>query len=103
MLYIRKGSEPASLTAYKKQSYVYFDGCCKEDIRQNLLKEQGYLCAYCMRRIHAGNMKIEHWYPEDKLSEIEKLDYKNMLGCCEGHIEGQKGKDDTCDTHKGNC
>lgn len=47
-------------------------------------------------------MKIEHWYPEDRLADLERLDYKNMLGACEGHIPGTKGSDDTCDTHKGN-
>lgn len=47
-------------------------------------------------------MKIEHWYPEDRLTEPEKLDYSNMLGVCKGHLDEQKGKFDTCDTHKGN-
>lgn len=82
MIYIQKGNEPASLTEYKKQQYAYFDGCNKEDIREKLLEEQGDLCAYCMRRIDKDHMKIEHWYPEDKLSEHERLDYRNMLGVC---------------------
>lgn len=47
-------------------------------------------------------MKIEHWKPECILSEYERLDYHNMLGVCAGHKEGQKGSEDTCDTHKGN-
>ena len=55
-----------------------------------------------MRRIDEDSMKIEHWYPEDRLSEREKLDYRNMLGVCEGHIDGQSGKWDTCDAHKKN-
>lgn len=37
-------------------------------------------------------MKIEHWYPEDRLSDRDKLEYKNMLGVCLGHIEGQGQK-----------
>lgn len=102
MIYIQKGNEPVSLTEYKKQQYAYFDGCNKDDIRERLLQEQGCLCAYCMRRIDKDHMKIEHWYPEDKLSELAKLDFKNMLGACPGHVEGQKGNEDTCDTHKGN-
>lgn len=48
-------------------------------------------------------MKIEHWKPEDQLSDMEALDYENMLGVCPGHNEGQKGSEDTCDTHKGNA
>ena len=55
-----------------------------------------------MRRIDIKNMKIEHWYPEDRLSDVKKLEYSNMLGVCMGHIEGTKGVDDTCNTHKGN-
>lgn len=102
MIYIQKGKEPASLTAYKKQAHAYYDECNKDDIRENLLREQGYLCAYCMRRIEKEKMKIEHWDPEDNLTELERLDYSNMLGVCLGHMNGQKKKDDTCDTHKGN-
>lgn len=102
MLLIRKNAPPASLVAYRKDKFAYFDGCNKSDIRQALLEEQGNLCAYCMRRIDADHMKIEHWYPESLLSDNESLDYNNMLGCCEGHIEGDTGSGDTCDTHKGN-
>ncbi|MDO4273559.1 MAG: retron system putative HNH endonuclease [Eubacteriales bacterium] len=102
MIYICKGKEPNTLKRYRKQPYAYFDGCNKDDIRQSLLEEQGYLCAYCMRRIDKEQMKIEHWYPEYLLSEQQRLEYHNMLGVCIGHIEGQKGRDDTCDSHKQN-
>lgn len=102
MIYIAKGQEPKVLTEYKKKSNAYFDGCPKDAIRESLLAEQGCLCAYCMRRINKRNMRIEHWYPESRLSEYEKLDYSNMLGVCYGHLEGTQGKDDTCDAQKGN-
>ena len=103
MLYIKKGKQPDSLIQYRKNKFAYFDGYQgKAEIRQKLLEEQGYLCAYCMRRIDADHMKIEHWYPEDRLSDAERLDYTNMLGACLGHIHGTKGADDTCDTHKQN-
>ena len=101
MIYIQKGTEPASLTEYKKMKHAYFDGCPKDDIRESLLREQGYLCAYCMRRIDKDHMKIEHWFPQNRLSgDQAKMDYKNMLASCEGHIEGSRDKDETCDTHK---
>ncbi len=102
MLYIEKGKEPDSLTRYKKQRHAYFDGFReKDDIRKKLLEEQGYLCAYCMRRIDIRHMKIEHWYPENELEEIERLDYRNMLASCTGHIDGTNGKKaDTCDAAK---
>ena len=102
MIYIKKGTEPESLTKYRKEKFAYYDGYKdKDDVREKLLEEQGYLCAYCMRRIDKEHMKIEHWYPEEKLSDVERLNYQNMLGACLGHIEGTKGSDDTCDTHKG--
>lgn len=101
MLWIKKGKEPVSLTQYRKQPFAYYDGCNKEDIRKKLLVEQGYLCAYCMRRIDEAHMKIEHWYPEAELDETGKLDYENMLGVCMGHIEGLEGRYDTCDSQKG--
>ena len=42
----------------------YFDQLPKEQIRASLLKEQHYLCAYCMRRLpNTGAVKIEHWFP----------------------------------------
>ena len=79
MILIKKGNEPRSLTVYRKTQYAYFDGCPKDEIRKSLLKEQGYLCAYCMRRIDLKHTRIEHWTPEAELSELEKLDYSNML------------------------
>lgn len=109
MRYIKKGMEPRSLTKYKLQSNAYYDGCNKADIRKKLLEDQGYLCAYCMRRISDGNlsdgglvhMKIEHWLPESQCSEAEKLDFKNMLAVCMGNA-GKPYDCTTCDTHRQN-
>lgn len=101
MIYIKKGKEPISLTAYKKYKLATFNDCNKADIRLSLLKEQGYLCAYCMRRIYEDNTRIEHWKPESKLTEYEKLDYSNMLGVCYKNSEGLIDKYQTCDTRKG--
>ena len=57
MLYIKKGREPESLIKYRKKKFAYYDGYDrKDDIRKNLLIEQGFLCAYCMRRIDIKNM-----------------------------------------------
>lgn len=102
MILIKKGHEPASLTAYRKQQGAYYDGFTdKDDIRQSLLEEQGYLCAYCMRRIGIDDMKIEHRIPQSA-DPTEQLDYRNMLGVCNGG-EGMDKKSTTCDTHKGDA
>jgi uncharacterized protein (TIGR02646 family) len=80
--------------------------------RKYILEDQGYLCAYCMRRIphkheekgiERDDMKIEHWLSQKKtISIAKKLDitYSNMFGCCMGG-EGKEEKFHTCDTSKG--
>ncbi|MDO4921495.1 MAG: hypothetical protein Q4E64_06690 [Phascolarctobacterium sp.] len=100
MIFIDKGREPRALTEYKLQEHAYYDGCPKSAIRESLTAEQGNLCAYCMRRIDKDSARIEHWIPECLLTEYEKMDYRNLLGVCSGHLEGQQGRDDTCDAHK---
>ena len=99
---ITKGAEPRELTHYRSQPHAYFDGAPKESLRLALAKEQGYLCAYCMRRIKAthNGMKIEHFRAQDTHPELA-LSYRNMLGVCNGG-EGQERNLQHCDSHKGN-
>ena len=105
MIYIKKGKEPRSLTEYRSQiGATYEDFQNKDDIRDFLLREQGHICAYCMRRIYKDSMKIEHWHAqhaEDGTGEETALDYGNMLGVCDGY-KSSPYKDQTCDTHRGN-
>ena len=105
MRFIQKNSEPESLTQYKKQSGAYYDGYDKkDDVREALLKEQGYLCGYCMKRLEScDQVKIEHVVPQSKLVEDEKaaLNYHIMLGDCYGN-EGHPRRELTCDAHRGN-
>ena len=108
MRYIQKGEEPESLTQYKKNKNAYFDGYSnKDDVRENLLKEQGYLCGYCMRRLkQCSDVKIEHIVPQSVLggNERETLNYKIMLGVCYGNAKkGRPYKCLTCDAHRKNA
>ena len=100
---IIKINEPASLTQYRQRPEVVYDGPgftpVKNDIRNHLLREQGFLCAYCMGRIRFENMKVEHWLPQRHYPNGQ-LDYRNMLAVCKGN-EGQPRKDQHCDTRKG--
>ncbi|GGN23118.1 hypothetical protein [Shewanella putrefaciens] len=104
MIVISKLPAPSILTQYKLSNGAEYDGPnfteVKNNIRDTLLNEQGFICAYCMRRISAGNMKIEHWECQSQFAD-RQLDYKNMLGCCSGN-EGEPQKFQTCDTKKGN-
>lgn len=111
MRYIKKGTAPDSLIQYAKNENAYFDGCNKDDIREKLLEDQGFLCAYCMRRLHSTkDVKIEHMLPQSILRDNPKraLDYKIMAGVCYGNEQkGECGKkrskkELTCDAHKGN-
>lgn len=101
---INKGQEPRELTEYRCKPNAVYDGplftTVKQAIREQLLREQGYLCAYCMKRIDDHQMKVEHWHCQDNYPD-EQLDYKNMLGVFLGH-EGEPFKQQTCDTRKGN-
>jgi uncharacterized protein (TIGR02646 family) len=59
----------------------------KNHVQKSLLEEQGFLCAYCMRRISMP-AKIEHWVTRDKCN-VDKiplltLDYDNLLAVCDG-------------------
>lgn len=93
MIYIKKGTEPKELTEYKRNnrgdSDFGFDGIGmpKNIVRTSLLREQGYLCAYCMRRIEdsANKVKIEHYV--DRKTCSDELDYNNLLAVCNGDYE----------------
>jgi uncharacterized protein (TIGR02646 family) len=103
MKYIRKDRrrEPNSLRNFRENTpnarYGGLPGDVKQDIRNVLIhcSEQGYLCAYCMRRIKPSPeyMVIEHFIPQNRhpnspLSEDEhranELLYQNILGTCQG-------------------
>jgi len=104
MYEVKKGKEPNSLTSYKRLPGAIYDGpnftSVKADIRSKLLNEQGYTCAYCMQRISIGEMKVEHWAPQDRHPNLQ-LTYQNLLGCCKGN-EGHRINAQTCDTRKAN-
>ncbi len=64
---------------------VGFDKLPKDVIRQKLLEEQHYLCAYCMKRIenNGSHTVIEHLTPLSRDKE-KSLDYQNMAAVCKG-------------------
>lgn len=106
MIAIRKAAGPRSLARYRATPNASYNGMStdyKNDIRQRLLDEQGYICAYCMRRISLENTQIEHYLPRrpDGVHQDTDLLYSNMLGVCQGN-KGSPPKNQTCDTHRGN-
>ena len=101
MLYIKKGKTPQNVEKMlieirksktwktiseddTQKARGVFDDVDKTAIKEALLKEQHGLCAYCMKRIENNDsMTIEHYRPINK-SKDGVLDYRNMMGCCDG-------------------
>jgi len=102
MKYIEKkmNNEPRSLRTYRSTPGAAYDSCNKTDIREALLNEQGYLCAYCMRRIKSKTTDIEHYLAQSNDPKL-KLNYRNMLGVC-NVSEGMPSKEQHCDKSRGN-
>ena len=100
MILIKKQSEPHQWTAYRKTAGATYQS--QSYLSASLLEEQGYICAYCMRRIPCKDRlsnedhHIEHIKPRSKYPE-KQLDYKNMVIVCPGHM----GDNDHCDRSKG--
>ena len=103
MKQIVKMREPRLLKQHKSKQFASFDNIpieAKKELRNNLLIEQGYICCYCMRRIHSEQMKIEHFKCQNYNEELQ-LEYSNLLGVCLGG-EGSPMQLQTCDTRKRN-
>lgn len=104
MIYIEKRAEPHSLRAHRNTSGADFDSLDKMELRDFLLSEQGYICAYCMKRINdAKDTKIEHY---EARNDENQLIYTNLLAVCTGNekLQNQSGRVDpkkfSCDTMK---
>jgi uncharacterized protein (TIGR02646 family) len=64
----------------------------KSNLQNTLIEEQGYICAYCNRRIHKGNpkndeqLRIDHLQPKVGTSNPITItfNYYNLVACCFG-------------------
>lgn len=89
MRQIRKSAEPAELRQWKAENvnspqnlnYGNLPGAVNKSVREGLLKEQGYLCAYTLRRLSSvEDCHIEHILPQNAAPERD-IDYNNMAAC----------------------
>ncbi|MDZ7879504.1 MAG: retron system putative HNH endonuclease [Saprospiraceae bacterium] len=68
----------------------------KEALQDVILEEQGYICAYCNRRIHKSNpeddeqLRMDHIDSKDRYPN-KTFDYYNLIGCCYGD-QREKGR-----------
>lgn len=102
---VKKGKEPSAWKQYRTTPGA--DYKATPQLSFALLKENGFVCAYCGRRIPCNDpisdqndedsnhtlkyrtdkMHIEHVYPREALdSAAERMDYSNMVACCPGFI-----------------
>jgi uncharacterized protein (TIGR02646 family) len=115
MKHIKKNiaNEPNSLREYRESTpNAKYDGgdFNAKDLKESLLQEQGYICAYCMGKISLElneakkpKVEVEHLKPRQKYPELE-LKYDNMLGVCNGLSVSypKKAKIHHCDKTQGN-
>ena len=73
-------------------SYCSLSGKPKRALREQLLKDQGYICCYCGCEIHNDeNTHIEHIASQAAHSDHD-LDYNNMLAACDGGVKDRKDR-----------
>ncbi len=125
MIPIQKTQEPEELRALRERTLDYglsperafaqLKNPLKDQVRVQLLQEQGHLCAYCMCAIPRGDLPegiypfvIEHIYPRNPMDYGDcgqGLDYQNLVLTCHGN-KGTRGSksfpDWTCDQRKQN-
>ena len=115
MRYIKKpDDEPDCLTEFKKEVLEWkrkddqfwefsklnwkddFTNPHKAKLLDVLLKEQGYICCYCGRRISNDNSHIEHLKPKSKNRSPSYahlvVTYSNLLASCNGYTEEQESE-----------
>lgn len=115
MRYIKKSEiEPRDLREYKKNCRkaspplkITYKDMPKDGTRQQLARDQGYLCAYCMRRIsldpadQLNYLNIEHLDPQNQLPDEATTDFSNLLGVCPGNRSSTENAKKTCDAYRG--
>lgn len=93
-------ADPEKAKGYGDILRSYFDQLPKKEIRATLLEEQHYLCAYCMRRIsNVDDVIIEHWFPLSEARDTA-IDYRNLLGSCNGIYSESHHPCSCCDKKK---
>ena len=95
---IIKGHEPASFIQFKRENEkagvklrydTHLGSEQRIPIKKALLKEQGYICAYTLKRVSLDTCHIEHLKPEELCRQhieeeketVSDLDYSNMVVC----------------------
>jgi uncharacterized protein (TIGR02646 family) len=85
---IRKTHPPASLRNWiaanrdlPNFNYDALPAAVKADLKEHLLAEQGFLCAYTGRGVEDGDSHIEHLKPQNRCDPGEDVKYRNLVAC----------------------
>src|SRR5437879_5908380 len=91
MKYIQKHGQPHAYTSWRNQvkgtaknNYTELPTALKQSLLAALLAEQGFICAYTMKRVALNTSHIEHIKPETICrAELagSDLDYENLVAC----------------------
>lgn len=104
MIKINKGPVPQEWIDYCRTPGVEYQAI--PELVEALYREQGYICAYCMRRIpvrdsnYREDHRIDHIQCRDDHPN-RQLNYSNMVICCPGAINGGFIDRCHCDRKKG--
>ncbi len=77
-----------------------------QQLRAFIAEEQGYICAYCNRRIHPGTpqddeqARLDHLMPKG-YNPNQTLDYYNLVASCFGNERTEKPREVHCEARKG--
>lgn len=96
MRYIRKEHFPPQLTKWIAEnrhlpnfSYDSLSSSVRDELRDTLLKEQGYICAYTGLKIDAERSHIEHMITQKNCKDSGRpeltVDYRNVVACFPGN------------------
>jgi uncharacterized protein (TIGR02646 family) len=100
MRYIHKEikNEPISLKNHRDTEGVTYESI--KGLKDALLVEQGFLCAYCMRAISIalGMTGVEHILSREEFPE-KQLDYHNLVAVCNGTYGNMPHCDKTKEYH----
>lgn len=73
----------------------------KAELKEALVKEQGFICCYCNRAIDIDQQtEIEHFLPKAEFRK-HTFEYTNLFASCNGFQKDPKPKDLCCGAKKG--
>jgi TIGR02646 family protein len=89
------GMFPSRVPEDKKE----LGGYSKQELRRELLSEQGFICCYCNNVVAEKTSIIEHFYPKG-LDNRQTFEYNNLLISCQGAQKDPKPRDLHCDANR---